>query len=97
MFLNQFKIGKTLVGEGQPAYIIAEIGANFDGSLDKAKKLCDAAKEAGANCAKFQSFISEKIVSAVGFSKMNLKGVHGTWDKNSFRGFQRGGVPKRMA
>ncbi|MBT4952006.1 MAG: flagellar biosynthesis protein FlgA [Pelagibacteraceae bacterium] len=94
MFLNQFKIGKTLVGEGQPAYIIAEIGANFNGSIDQAKKLCDAAKEAGANCAKFQSFVSEKIVSAVGFSKMNLKGVHGTWDKTVSEVFKEVEFPR---
>lgn len=81
MFNKQIKFGDTNVGLGQPAYFIAEIGANFDGSLDKAKKLCDAAKLAGADCAKFQSFISEKIVSARGFNKMKLKGVHGTWGR----------------
>jgi len=81
MFNKQIKFGETNVGNGHPAYFIAEIGANFDGSLDKAKKLCDAAKLAGANCAKFQSFISEKIVSARGFSKMKLNGVHGTWGR----------------
>ena len=94
MFLNQFKIGDTLIGKGQPSYIIAEIGANFNGSLDHAKKLCDAAKKAGANCAKFQSFISEKIVSAKGFSKMNLKGVHGTWDKTVSEVFKEVEFPR---
>jgi sialic acid synthase SpsE len=80
-FPKQLKIGKRLVGHGHPAYIIAEIGANFDHSLSKAKELCDAAKEAGADCAKFQSFISEKIVSAKGFARMQLKGVHGSWGR----------------
>jgi len=82
MFNKQIKFGDTNVGNGHQTYFIAEIGANFDGSLDKAKKLCDAALEAGANCAKFQSFISEKIVSRKGFEKMNLKGVHGTWGRS---------------
>lgn len=81
MFNKQIKFGETNVGNGHPVYFIAEIGANFDGSLDKAKKLCDAAKLAGANCAKFQSFISEKIVSARGFRKMKLNGVHGSWGR----------------
>lgn len=81
MFNKQIKFGDTNVGNGHQTYFIAEIGANFDGSLDKAKKLCDAAKLAGADCAKFQSFISEKIVSARGFSKMKLNGVHGTWGR----------------
>lgn len=80
-FSKQISFGDRKVGQGQPAYFIAEIGANFDGSLDKAKKLCDAAKEAGADCAKFQSFISEKIVSAKGFERMTLKGVHGSWGR----------------
>ncbi len=80
-FPKEIQIGKRLVGNGHPSYIIAEIGANFDNSLNKAKELCDAAKEAGADCAKFQSFISEKIVSAKGFARMQLKGVHGTWGR----------------
>jgi N-acetylneuraminate synthase len=80
-FPKEIEIGKRLVGTGHPSYIIAEIGANFDKSLSKAKELCSAAKEAGADCAKFQSFISEKIVSAKGFEKINLKGVHGTWGR----------------
>ena len=80
-FDKEISIGGRLVGNGHPSYIIAEIGANFDGSLEKAKALCDAAKASGADCAKFQSFISEKIVSAKGFDKMHLKGVHGSWGR----------------
>ncbi len=80
-FNKNIAIGDKIIGEGRPSYIIAEIGANFDGNIEKAKRLCDAAKETGADCAKFQSFISEKIVSAKGFSKMQLKGVHGTWGR----------------
>ena len=80
-FSKQIAFNERLVGNGHPAYFVAEIGANFDNSLDKAKKLCDAAKEAGADCAKFQSFISEKIVAPKGFQKMQLKGVHGTWGR----------------
>ena len=80
-FPKEINIGGRLVGHGHPAYIIAEIGANFDHSIEKAKELCTAAKEAGADCAKFQSFISEKIVSGKGFARMQLKGVHGTWGR----------------
>ncbi len=94
MFLQQIKIGDKTIGKNQPAYIIAEIGANFNGSLTQAKKLCDEAKKAGADCAKFQSFISEKIVSAKGFSKMKLKGVHGTWDKSVSEVFKEVEFPR---
>jgi len=44
-------------------YIIAEAGVNHNGSIDLAKKLVDKAKEAGANCIKFQTFISDNLVS----------------------------------
>jgi len=81
MFSKEIKIGNKLIGINHPSYIIAEIGANFNGSLKRAKEMCYAAKEVGADCAKFQTFKSENIVSHIGFSKMKLKGVHGTWEK----------------
>lgn len=80
-FPNIIKIGSRLVGQGQPTCFIADIGSNFDGNLEKAKKLALAAKEAGADVFKIQSFLSSKIVSGPSFAKMNLKGIHGTWDK----------------
>lgn len=42
-------------------FIIAEAGINHDGDLDKAKRLIDAAKVAGADAAKFQLFSSHKL------------------------------------
>lgn len=80
-FSQVIKIGERLVGREYPTYFIADIGANFDGNLEKAKKLILAAKEAGADVAKFQSFLADKIVSGPSFAKMRLKGVHGTWGK----------------
>lgn len=80
-FNKNIKIGNRMIGPNYPAYFIAEIGGNFDGSLDKAKRLIDAAKEAGADCAKFQTFTAETIVSEGGFSKMELHGVHGSWGR----------------
>lgn len=44
-------------------YIIAEAGVNHNGQLDLALKLCDAAKESGADCVKFQTWQTEKIVT----------------------------------
>lgn len=80
-FNKNIKIGNRMIGPGYPTYFIAEIGGNFDGSIDKAKRLIDAAKKAGADCAKFQTFTAETIVSEGGFSKMELHGVHGSWGR----------------
>lgn len=43
-------------------YIIAEIGTSHGGNLEKAKKLIEAAKESGADCAKFQVVIANEII-----------------------------------
>ena len=47
---------------GRP-YIVAEIGANHNGSLNLAKKLILKAKESGADCVKFQSWTKESVFS----------------------------------
>lgn len=44
-------------------YIIAEAGVNHNGRLNLALQLCDAAKEAGVDCVKFQTWQTEKIVT----------------------------------
>lgn len=88
MFPQEIKIGSKTIGLNHPTYIIAEIGANFDGSIETAKKLVDAAKACGADCAKFQTFTAEKIVSDEGFKKMTLHGVHGSWGRSVYDVFK---------
>lgn len=94
-FPKVIKIGSRLVGEGQPTFFITEIGANFDGDLEKAKKLVEAAKRAGADVAKFQTFKAERIVSARGFSQMKLKGVHGSWGRPVHEVFKDAEFPRK--
>ena len=93
-FPKQIKIGNKLIGTGHPTYIIAEIGANFDKNIDKAKRLIDAAKVAGADCAKFQTFSTPKIVSEGGFSRMKLEGVHGSWGRTISEVFKDAEFPR---
>ena len=93
-FNKAIQIGNRLIGIGHPTYLIAEIGANFDKSIDKAKRLVDAAKEAGADCAKFQTFSTKKIVSEGGFSLMKLKGVHGSWGRTVSEVFKDAEFPR---
>lgn len=56
-------IGKKKVGAGNPAYIIAEIGSNHDGDIEKAKELVRASKYAGADAIKIQSFTAEGLLN----------------------------------
>ncbi len=48
------KIGDRLIGEGQPTYIVAEIGINHNGDVEIAKRLMDVAKQTGIDAVKFQ-------------------------------------------
>lgn len=49
--------------KNEKCLIIAEAGVNHNGELDLALKLCDAAKEAGADVVKFQTWKTEKIIT----------------------------------
>jgi sialic acid synthase SpsE len=49
----KFKIGDHEIGSGR-VYVIAEIGNNHNGSVDRAIEMIDLAREMGADCAKFQ-------------------------------------------
>lgn len=51
---RQVKIGERLVGDGQPVYIVAEIGINHNGNLETALRMIDAAVHAGVDAVKFQ-------------------------------------------
>ena len=52
--MSQFDLDGFTIGNHNPCYIIAEIGINHNGDIGIAKKLIDAAVEAGANAVKFQ-------------------------------------------
>lgn len=51
---REIKIGDRLVGDGQPAFVIAEIGINHNGDLGIARQMIDAAVHAGVDAVKFQ-------------------------------------------
>jgi len=51
---REIKLGNRMVGDGHPAFIIAEIGINHNGDLDITKKMIDGAVHAGADAVKFQ-------------------------------------------
>lgn len=53
--------GKTIIGEHTPAYVIAEMSGNHAGDIENAKAIIRAAKEAGADCVKLQTYTPDTI------------------------------------
>ena len=67
-----------IIGDGNKAYIIAEMSGNHAGSKDRAKEIIHAAKEAGADCVKIQTYTPDTITI-----NCNNKYFHigdGTWE-----------------
>ena len=80
--MTHITIGSRRIGPGEPLYFVADIGANHDGSLDRAYRLIELAAEAGADAAKFQNFIAPKIVSRRGFEELGSQLAHqAAWAK----------------
>jgi sialic acid synthase SpsE len=87
--MKNIKIGNAFIGEGHPLYFIADIAANHDGNLERAFKLIELAKEAGAHAAKFQNFQASKIVSKVGFESLGGQLSHQkAWKKSVFEVYE---------
>jgi len=61
--MKKLKIADKVIGEGEPCFIIAEAGVNHNGNVELAEKLIDAAKEAGVDAVKFQTWKTEEIVT----------------------------------
>jgi len=88
------QIGDRLVGPAYPTYFIADIAANHDGDLERAKLLIRLSKEAGAEAAKFQNFRAPKIVSDYGFKAMGGQVSHqAKWKKSVFEVYQGASIP----
>ena len=89
----KIKIGNKLVGDGEPVFIIAEIGSNFDNSLERAKKLIDLAKDCGVDAVKFQTFKSDKIVSKEGFEGLKT-GFQAGWKEDVITVYKKAEFPR---
>ena len=81
------------VGSKHPTYFIADIAANHDGDLERAKALIWMAKESGADAAKFQHFKAATIVSDHGFRSMSSRQAHqSSWNKSVYEVYQDASV-----
>jgi N-acetylneuraminate synthase len=92
--MPEFKVGDRWVGDGHPAYFIADISANHDGQLQRALELIRLAKAAGADGAKFQHFRAPKIVSHQGFEGMKSQLSHqASWKKSVYQVYEEASLP----
>jgi sialic acid synthase SpsE len=92
--MDTLQIGERTIGEHSPTYFIADIAANHDGELGRAKLLIEKAKEAGADAAKFQNFRAAHIVSEKGFDMLGSQQAHQSkWEKSVFDVYTDATIP----
>lgn len=90
---SSVEIGGRSLGDGDDTYVIAEIGSNFDGSKERAKKLIRLAADCGADAAKFQAFTADKILSKPGFDGLK-QGFQSDWDKSVYEVYEDAELPR---
>src|SRR4030066_2173619 len=90
----EIKIGTHTIGTHHPPYFIADVAANHDGDLERARQLIRLAAQAGADAAKFQNFRAPKIVSDYGFRTMGGQVSHqATWRKSVSEVYAAASIP----
>jgi N,N'-diacetyllegionaminate synthase len=61
--MRAVQIGERFIGHGHPCFLVAEIGINHNGDLDLARRMIDAAADAGADAVKFQNYRTEDFIA----------------------------------
>jgi N-acetylneuraminate synthase len=93
--MRELTVGDRKVGDRHPTYFIADIAANHDGDLGRAKSLIRRAAEAGADAVKFQHFEAPKIVSAWGFERLGGQLSHqAKWRKSVVEVYADASLPR---
>lgn len=75
---REITIGNRKIGEGHPAYLIAEMSANHAGSIERAKEIIHRAKESGADCIKIQTYTPDTLTIDCDNEYFQVK--NGTWE-----------------
>jgi N-acetylneuraminate synthase len=83
--MREIQIENKIIGINHPTYFVADVAANHDGDLERAKDLIYLCAEAGADAAKFQHFTANTIVSDYGFKSLGGHQSHQEkWKKSVF-------------
>jgi sialic acid synthase SpsE len=92
--MTTLKLGSKIIGDDKPTYFVADISANHDGDLERAKHLIRLSAQAGADAAKFQNFRAPRIVSEKGFQALGQQLSHQSkWNKSVFQVYQEASLP----
>ena len=90
----EFNIGKKLVGLNHPTFFVADIAANHDGDIERAKNLIHLCAESGVDAAKFQNFTAKSLVSSIGFNNLGEQKTHqANWEKSVFEVYDDASIP----
>lgn len=88
----KIKIKDRIIGENQPAYVIAEMSGNHAGSIENAIEIIHAAKESGADCIKLQTYTPDTMTIDCNNEYFNIK--DGTWNgENLYKLYQKAYTP----
>jgi sialic acid synthase SpsE len=91
---KELNIGRHTIGSKNPVYFIADIAANHDGDIGRAKDLIWKVADSGGQAVKFQNFFAQTIVSDYGFKSLNGQKSHQSkWKKSVFEVYQDAAIP----
>jgi sialic acid synthase SpsE len=91
--MKEIQIENKTIGMGYATYFIADVAANHDGDLERAKELVYLCAEAGADAAKFQHFTANTIVSDQGFKSLGGQQSHQSkWRSSVFDVYQNASI-----
>lgn len=76
--MSNITIKNRTIGDGHPAYIIAEMSANHSGSIERAKEIIRIAKECGADCIKIQTYTPDTLT--IDCHNQYFQVENGTWE-----------------
>jgi pseudaminic acid synthase len=89
---NTISINGRKIGDGNPAYIIAEMSANHAGSLERAIEMIHVAKESGADCVKIQTYTPDTMTIDCHNQYFDIE--KGTWEgENLYSLYQKAYTP----